>query len=364
MAVPEGYTKLGLVGYSFKGSYSGTATYNRYNCVNYSGSTYVALVDNLTGVTPETGANWAILANGATEEDIEAIKRNVSTLQTDVGELQGNVGDIITEVTDNTTNITSNATRISSLESLQSVVPSTADEADIMILTPQQTAKVTSISAFSASAMMGYIVSSKSLTMGGTINASEMTYTLQLFTQGQKMLFLKSRDRYGKYTFAHQLLNYDTICTGPSYISGNLANTLSLLAREVAYAGGSLRLGGYTTTGGRPTLAYSWYLNPIHPDQAFTMDTDVNFEIAYYKFLPPTTANSLASDGIALANETEEVNNVEYITIPAVPDGFYDEMKAELLESGLTEEEANAQIEAQKERQAKAEEEARARQTE
>lgn len=70
MAVPEGYTKLGLVGYSFKGSYSDTATYNRYNCVNYSGSTFVALADNLTGVTPEAGTNWAILANGASIANI------------------------------------------------------------------------------------------------------------------------------------------------------------------------------------------------------------------------------------------------------------------------------------------------------
>ncbi len=70
MAVPEGYTKLGLVGYSFKGSYSDTATYNRYNCVNYSGSTYVALADNLTGVTPEAGSNWAMLANGASIANI------------------------------------------------------------------------------------------------------------------------------------------------------------------------------------------------------------------------------------------------------------------------------------------------------
>lgn len=79
MAVPEGYTKLGLVGYSFKGSYSDTATYNRYNCINYSGSTYVALVDNLIGVTPEAGASWAILANGASIANITKSLTIVST---------------------------------------------------------------------------------------------------------------------------------------------------------------------------------------------------------------------------------------------------------------------------------------------
>ena len=61
MAAPEGYTKLGNVGYADKGVYSADATYNKYNAVYHEGSTYVALKDNLHGVTPQTvqtGGIW------------------------------------------------------------------------------------------------------------------------------------------------------------------------------------------------------------------------------------------------------------------------------------------------------------------
>ena len=65
MAIPEGYTKLGLVGYSDKGEYSAAATYNKYNVVLHEGSTYVALKDGLSGVTPSNdGENWRYFARG------------------------------------------------------------------------------------------------------------------------------------------------------------------------------------------------------------------------------------------------------------------------------------------------------------
>ena len=65
MAAPQGYTSLGLVGYTDKGTYSASATYNRYNVVLYNGSTYVALQDGLSGVTPSNdGSQWRLFANG------------------------------------------------------------------------------------------------------------------------------------------------------------------------------------------------------------------------------------------------------------------------------------------------------------
>lgn len=65
MAIPEGYTKLAVVGYSDKGVYSSGTTYNKYNVVLYEGSSYVALKDNLVGVTPsDDGVNWRIFAQG------------------------------------------------------------------------------------------------------------------------------------------------------------------------------------------------------------------------------------------------------------------------------------------------------------
>lgn len=73
MAAPEGYTKLGNVGYADKGVYSADATYNKYNAVYHDGSTYVALKDNLHGVTPADGANWRYMAKGFTEASADAI---------------------------------------------------------------------------------------------------------------------------------------------------------------------------------------------------------------------------------------------------------------------------------------------------
>lgn len=73
MAAPEGYTKLGNVGYADKGVYSADATYNKYNVVYYEGSTYVALKDNLHGVTPANGENWRYMAKGFNEASADGI---------------------------------------------------------------------------------------------------------------------------------------------------------------------------------------------------------------------------------------------------------------------------------------------------
>ena len=73
MAAPEGYTKLGNIGYADKGVYSADATYNKYNAVYHEGSTYVALKDNLHGVTPADGVNWRYMAKGFTEASADAI---------------------------------------------------------------------------------------------------------------------------------------------------------------------------------------------------------------------------------------------------------------------------------------------------
>lgn len=73
MAAPEGYTKLGNVGYADKGVYSADATYNKYNVVYHEGSTYVALKDNLHGVTPANGENWRYMAKGFNETSADGI---------------------------------------------------------------------------------------------------------------------------------------------------------------------------------------------------------------------------------------------------------------------------------------------------
>lgn len=61
MAAPEGYMKLGAVGYSDKGDYSGTTTYNRFNVVHYQNGIYCCTVDNTIGITPTTISNWQVM---------------------------------------------------------------------------------------------------------------------------------------------------------------------------------------------------------------------------------------------------------------------------------------------------------------
>ena len=85
MGAPQGYTALGLVGYTDKGTYLASATYNRYNVVLYNGSSYVAIKDGITGVTPSNdGVNWRLFANGFPENGIstdnfqETLKQYIS----------------------------------------------------------------------------------------------------------------------------------------------------------------------------------------------------------------------------------------------------------------------------------------------
>ena len=68
MAAPTGYTLLGIVGYSPKGDYDATETYNRYDTVYYNDSTYYAKHDNITGVTPVAGNDWGFVCQGTTHD--------------------------------------------------------------------------------------------------------------------------------------------------------------------------------------------------------------------------------------------------------------------------------------------------------
>lgn len=68
MAAPENYTELGLVGYTYKGAYRSTATYNKFNTAYYNGSTFVCIKDNTINQTPENdGVYWALMAEGYDE---------------------------------------------------------------------------------------------------------------------------------------------------------------------------------------------------------------------------------------------------------------------------------------------------------
>lgn len=66
-------TILGEVGIVDKGIYNPDTTYNSGNFVLHNGSTWLAIKDNLTGVTPEEGANWKYLARGFASEMLALI---------------------------------------------------------------------------------------------------------------------------------------------------------------------------------------------------------------------------------------------------------------------------------------------------
>lgn len=75
MAAPSGYTALSVVGYTFKGTYSSTATYNRFNTVYYNGSTFVCIKDSTINQTPEDdGVNWHLMAEGFDETLFNELK--------------------------------------------------------------------------------------------------------------------------------------------------------------------------------------------------------------------------------------------------------------------------------------------------
>lgn len=73
MAAPEGYTELGRIGFVDKGTYASGTTYRIGDVVYYNGSTWVALKNNLKGVTPVAGANWKYMARGFAAELLSAI---------------------------------------------------------------------------------------------------------------------------------------------------------------------------------------------------------------------------------------------------------------------------------------------------
>lgn len=66
-------TILGEVGIVDKGIYNPDTTYNSGNFVLHNGSTWLAIKDNLTGVTPKEGANWKYLARGFASEMLALI---------------------------------------------------------------------------------------------------------------------------------------------------------------------------------------------------------------------------------------------------------------------------------------------------
>lgn len=74
MAVPEGYSPLGRLGYVDRGTYAANTKYMKGDVVYYNGSTYTALKDNLTSVTPVNGSNWKYMARGFSADNLSNVQ--------------------------------------------------------------------------------------------------------------------------------------------------------------------------------------------------------------------------------------------------------------------------------------------------
>lgn len=85
MAVPEGYTVLAKVGLVNKGEYSAAATYNKFDFVYNSGSSWLAKKDGLKGVSPADGEDWQCLAKGFVESSASELNITDASNVTGVG---------------------------------------------------------------------------------------------------------------------------------------------------------------------------------------------------------------------------------------------------------------------------------------
>lgn len=60
MTNPEGYTALGFVGFTDKGTYDPTYQYAQNDLAHRAGSIWKCLIDNTQGITPTEGTNWTL----------------------------------------------------------------------------------------------------------------------------------------------------------------------------------------------------------------------------------------------------------------------------------------------------------------
>ena len=95
MEIPANYEKLGRVGYVNRETYNATETYNRMDTVYYQGSTYVALADNLTGISPDdSGTSWMYLARGFSNVEQPFGSKGLFIKSVSINEPSGNYTDI------------------------------------------------------------------------------------------------------------------------------------------------------------------------------------------------------------------------------------------------------------------------------
>lgn len=66
MTEPTGYTAVGMVGFTDKGTYSASASYVKNDLAHYGGNIWRCLIDDTTGITPTEGTNWTLFVGEPT----------------------------------------------------------------------------------------------------------------------------------------------------------------------------------------------------------------------------------------------------------------------------------------------------------
>lgn len=89
MTEPTGYTAVGMVGFTDKGTYSASASYVKNDLVHYGGSIWCCLIDDTTGITPTEGANWTLFVG----EPINMAERIIAPLEVSPSESAYSVGE-------------------------------------------------------------------------------------------------------------------------------------------------------------------------------------------------------------------------------------------------------------------------------
>lgn len=89
MTEPTGYTAVGMVGFTDKGTYSASASYVKNDLVHYGGSIWCCLIDDTTGITPTEGTNWTLFVG----EPTNMAERIIAPLEVSPSENAYSVGE-------------------------------------------------------------------------------------------------------------------------------------------------------------------------------------------------------------------------------------------------------------------------------
>lgn len=89
MTEPTGYTAVGMVGFTDKGTYSASASYVKNDLVHYGGSIWCCLIDDTTGITPTEGTNWTLFVG----EPTNMAERIIAPLEVSPSENAYSIGE-------------------------------------------------------------------------------------------------------------------------------------------------------------------------------------------------------------------------------------------------------------------------------